>query len=104
MANKPHLIFRNPQEGVAKFRQLTRYGENQHDDETEEKDYTPKREDFIRSIQQYTEGKANREASRNLALEVPAKVDLIEITFHDVFDAAKVANAGSACKDKKTRL
>lgn len=92
MANKSHRIFRNPREGVAKFRQLTRYGENQQDDEQEEKDYTPKKEDFIRSIQQYNEGKANREANRNVALEVPAKVDLIEITFHDVFDSSVFEN------------
>lgn len=92
MPNKPHRIFRNPQEGVAKFRQLTRYGENQQEEETEGKDYTPKREDFIRSIQQYTEGKENREANRNVALEVPAKVDLIEITFHDVFDSSVFEN------------
>ena len=92
MPNKPHRIFRNPQEGVAKFRQLTRYGDNQQEEETEEKDYTPKREDFIRSIKQYTQGKANREANRNVALEVPARVELIEFTFHDVFDSSIFEN------------
>lgn len=89
---KPHLIFRNPQEGIIKFKQLTRYGDNQQEEESEEKDYTPKREDFIRSIQQYTEGKAKREANRNVALQVPAKVDLIEIIFHDVFDSSVFEN------------
>jgi hypothetical protein len=92
MPNKPHRIFRNPQEGIAKFKQLTRFGDNQQDEETEEKDYTPKREDFIRSIQQYSNGKANREANRIAELQVPAIVDLIEIIFHDVFDSSVFEN------------
>jgi Subtilase family len=89
MARKPHRYFRNPQEGVVIFKQKTRYGgASEQDEETETKDYTPKRDDFIRSINQFYQGKANREANRNLALLVLAKVDLIKITFHDVFDSS----------------
>lgn len=92
MSNKPHRIFRNPQDGVTKFKQLTRYSGNQKEEEIEEKDYTPKREDFIRSIQQYTKEKAYREENRNRELNVPANVELIEITFHDVFDSSVFEN------------
>lgn len=89
MARKPHRYFRNPQEGVVVFKQKTRYGgASEQEEETEIKDYTPKRDDFIRSLTQFYEGKANREANRNTALQIPAKVDLIKIIFHDVFDSS----------------
>lgn len=92
MTNKPHRLFRNPQEGVTKFKQLTRYGEKQQEEETIEIDYTPKREDFIRSIGQYKIEKVRREANRIVELKVPAKVELIEIIFHDVFDSSVFEN------------
>jgi len=92
MSNKPHRIFRNPVEGVTRFRQLTRHGDNQPEVEIEEKDYSPKREDFIRSIRQFYGEKANRKANRNVDLQIPANVELIEITFHDVFDSSVFEN------------
>jgi hypothetical protein len=93
MARKPHRYFRNPQEGVVVFKQKTRYGgASEQEEENEIKDYTPKRDDFIRSIRQFNEGKVNREANRNTDLQIPAKVDLIKIMFHDVFDSSVFEN------------
>lgn len=89
MAKKAHRYFRNPQEGVVAFKQRARYGgASEQEEENEIKDYTPKRDDFIRSINQFNEGRAVREANRNPALQVPAHVDFIKITFHDVFDSS----------------
>ena len=89
MVRKPHRYFRNPNEGVVIFRQKTRYGgASEQEEENEIKDYTPKRDDFIRSIRQFDEGKLNREKNRNTDLQIPANVDLIKIIFHDVFDSS----------------
>jgi hypothetical protein len=88
MPNKSHMLFRNPEEGVTKFKQKTRFPGNQKEEENKEKNYLPKKEDFIRSMNEFNNGKINREADRNLLLQVPGKIDLIEITFHDVFDSS----------------
>jgi subtilisin family serine protease len=92
MSFKPHIYFRNPPEGVASFKQKSRYGGAQEDDSIYEKDYTPKRDDFIRSITLFYEGKKIRESHRNHALQVPTNVDYIKIYFHDVFDSSIFEN------------
>jgi Subtilase family len=93
MSNKRHVYFRNPQEGVISFKQKTRFGgKPEQDEDVIERDYTPKREDFKRSIEQFYRGKENRQAKRNRDLQVPAEIDLIKITFHDVFDSSVFEN------------
>jgi hypothetical protein len=89
MSNKPHRYFKNPQEGVVTYVQRTRkVGES----EEVEKNYTPKREDFSRSIEQFYQEKAKRQTKRNVKLNVPAEIDLIKIVFHDVFNSSGFEN------------
>ncbi|MEO8761803.1 MAG: S8 family peptidase [Bacteroidia bacterium] len=85
---KPHLYFRNPVEGVVKFKQKTRFpGKTEEEDEKEEKNYTPMRDDFIRSRNNFITDKNLREERRNIQLNVPAKIDVVEIHFFDFFDS-----------------
>ena len=94
MANKSHRFFRNSQEGVARYKQIPRFPGIHGDDEEAniEVNYKFKREDYIRSIKQFYEGKEFREINRNPALNVPANVELIEITFHNIFDSSSIEN------------
>jgi len=94
MANKSHRFFRNSQEGVARYKQIPRFPGIHEDDEEAniEVNYKFKREDYIRSIKQFYEGKEFREINRNPALNVPANVELIEITFHNIFDSSSIEN------------
>jgi hypothetical protein len=93
MPRKPHLYFHNPQEGVTTYKQRSRYPERPEEEENDIKDYTPKSEDFIRSIASYYDGKRRRETSRNVSLRVPAKVDYIKITFHNIFQSDVFENS-----------
>ena len=92
MANKTHRFFRNAQEGITKFKQITRYSGTQIDvDEEEiEHNYTYKRADYIRSIKQFEDGKATRLLNRNPVVRVPVNIELVEIIFHNVFDSSSV--------------
>jgi len=90
MANRPHRFFRNSLEGSTKYKQKPRYSGDQKDDENLVKNYEPKKEDFIRSIHQFNDGKTLRELNRSPTLNLPAFIDLIEITFHDYFDSSTV--------------
>jgi Subtilase family len=94
MSNKRHVYFRNPQEGITTYSQSKRYpgGQTEQDEEVVEKNYTLKREDYKRSIQQFYKGKAERQAKRNKDLQIPAQIDLIKITFHDIFDSSVFEN------------
>ncbi len=92
MAIKPHSYLLNPQEGVTTFRQKTRFSGASDEEINDDKDNTPKSEDFKRSINQFFEGKDYRKTHRNLKLNVPAKVDYIKIQFHDVFDSSIFEN------------
>lgn len=92
MANKTHRFFRNSLEGIKKYKQITRFSGN-HEEEEEaiiEVNYKFKRQDYIRSISQFYEGKELRKTNRNPALQIPANVELIEITFHNVFDSSTI--------------
>jgi hypothetical protein len=90
---KPHLYFRNPVEGVVKFKQKTRYGaapeeeEDQEDDEEEEIDYSLLRESFTRSRTNYIVDKRTKEDQRNPQLAIPATVELVELVFFNSFDS-----------------
>ena len=89
MSKKPHKYFKNPKEGTLTFKQRSRFGgKTEQEEETILIDYTPKREDFARSIKQFKIDYDKRDANRNSALNVPAKIDLIKIIFHDIFDSS----------------
>lgn len=92
MTARPHLFFQNESEGVTIFRQKTRYAGRADEENEEEKDYTPKREDFIRSIEGFYYDRKIRDSNRNSKLEVPANVEYIKIIFHDVFDSSFFEN------------
>lgn len=93
MPLNPHLIFKNPIEGAVPFKQKPRYGgESEQDEETEAKDYSPKRDDFIRSRNSFLAQRQIRIENRNEALQVPAHIEYIQIGFHDVFDSSVFEN------------
>jgi len=91
---KEHLYFKNPQEGTVIFKQKSRYNPNSSEIEEEnidiEKDYTPKVEDFIRSLRSFNKKRKDRVARKTIY--VPERIELITITFHDIFDSSKFEN------------
>ncbi|MFH6994424.1 S8 family peptidase [Flavobacterium sp. FlaQc-48] len=91
---KEHLYFKNPQEGVVVFKQKSRYNPNSSEMEEEnieiEKDYTPKTEDFILSLRSFNKKRKDRAVRKTIA--VPEVIELITVTFHDIFDSSKFEN------------
>ncbi len=85
---KEHLLFKNPQEGVTDFKQKSRYNPNSTENEEEMedivKDYTPKKEDFERSLKSFERKRKQR--YENKTIIIPEKIELIKISFHDIFD------------------
>lgn len=92
MSAKPHLFFQNAVDGVTSYKQRTRYGGRTEEEDEEQINYTPKREDFIRSIDNFFENRKIRETKRNPILEIPSHVDYVKIVFHDVFDSSFFEN------------
>lgn len=89
----PHLYFRNPVEGVVKFKQKPRYsGTTEEEEEEEEKNYSPMRDDFIRSRTNYITDRNTRAQERNLQLNIPATIELVELVFFDSFDSTFFEN------------
>lgn len=90
---KDHLYFKNPQEGVTIFKQKSRYNPNSSEKEEEEddvKNYIPKKEDFIRSLESFESKRKQRVLKRTI--DIPEKIELIKITFHDIFDSSIFGN------------
>jgi len=92
MANKPHLYFKNPQEGVVTYKQPRRYAGITEDDTDIVKNYTPLKNSFKSSIKRFFADKQKRERKRNQTLQVPAHIDYIEIDFFDYFDTTGFEN------------
>jgi hypothetical protein len=88
---KPHLFFRNPIEGVERYKQRVRNPGIQ-EAEDDEKNYDPLKEDFIRCRDSFTTDRETRIRGRNLALNIPAHVEFIEIHFFDSFNSGKFEN------------
>jgi Subtilase family len=89
---KPHLVFTKSQEGVVKYSQPVRYPGDFKDEDFEIKNYTPKKEDFEKSLNAYTKKRQVRNENRNLTINVPENVEFIIIKFHDYFDSSKFEN------------
>ncbi len=90
----PHLIFNNPAEGTVTFKQRPRYGgETEQEEESERKDYSPKRADFIQSRDRFLLQREERINNRNEMLTIPAHIEYVQITFHDVFDSSSFENS-----------
>lgn len=91
---KNHLYFKNPQEGVTTFKQKSRFNPNslEKDEESEDiiKDYTPKKEDFIRSLKSFEKERKLRKLQKTI--DVPETIEFIKITFHDIFDSSSFEN------------
>lgn len=92
--NKNHLYFKNPQEGVTTFKQKSRFNPNssEKDEENEDiiKDYTPKKEDFIRSLKSFSKERKLRKLKKTI--NIPETIEYIKITFHDIFDSSSFEN------------
>lgn len=90
---KDHLYFRNPSEGVTIFKQKSRFNPNSTEGEEEEdiiKDYTPKKEDFLRSLNSFQRKRKQRDKRKTII--IPDKIELIKINFHDIFDSSSFEN------------
>ena len=89
MAERPHLLFRNPAEGVVEYRPLPRSVFNLEEDE-EPADYTRMRENFRTYRRQLIEQRELRHSARSI--EIPQHIDYIEIHFFGPFDYDKFSN------------
>lgn len=91
---RDHLYFKNPLEGVTIFKQKSRFNPNSTEGEQEEediiKDYTPKKEDFIRSLNSFQRKRKQRDERKTII--IPEKIELIKINFHDIFDSSSFEN------------
>ena len=83
MSLKSHLYFKNPQEGVAVYKQRQGGGGNNNERE-EESDYRPMANDFLSSLKGFSSDVEYRHSRRTL--DVPVHFDLIEIEFFGCFD------------------
>ncbi len=84
---KSHLFFKNPVEGVVDYKQKTRYSGNDNNDKDDSIiDYSPKKEDFKRSLKKFHVDRIERK--KNKTLNIPENIEMIKITFHDVFDSS----------------
>jgi|WetSurMetagenome_2_1015567.scaffolds.fasta_scaffold04145_6 hypothetical protein len=88
---KPHLFFRNPVEGVAKYKQPKRNPGIQDTDD-KEKNYDPRKEDYIRCRDLFHADRETRIRNRNLALNIPVHIEYIEIHFFDSFNSGTFEN------------
>jgi hypothetical protein len=89
MADKSHLYFRKQADGVVDFKPPSRGGGKKL---VEEKDYTPKRDDFIRSRDTFFGERLQRIENRNPQIVTPAHVEYIQIRFHNSFDSSSFEN------------
>jgi hypothetical protein len=84
---KAHLYFKNPVEGVVVYKQKTRYpGNDNKGNDDSIIDYSPKKDDFKRSLKKFYIDR--RERKKNKTLNIPENIEMIKITFHDVFDSS----------------
>lgn len=89
MPRRPHLLFRNPAEGVIEYRPLVRAVFPPDDDE-EPADYTRMREDFRAFRTHLIEDRDLRHSARSI--EIPQHIDYIEIHFFGPFDYDRFSN------------
>lgn len=80
---KPHLYFKNPQEGLTEYKQRPGGGGSQNES-TEEPDYELMANQFEQSKQQFLQSQTARHQNRSL--EIPVHFDLIAIEFQGCFD------------------
>ncbi|MEM0543532.1 S8 family peptidase [Flavobacterium sp. j3] len=84
---KSHLFFKNPVEGLVGYKQKTRYSGNDNKDVDDSIiDYSPKKEDFKRSLKNFQIDRIERKRSKTL--DIPENIEMMKITFHDVFDSS----------------
>jgi hypothetical protein len=85
---KPHLYFRNPLEGVEKYRSRSRFpGAEEEIEEDKQKNYSPKRKEWIKDLGNYYFLKSQKERRRNKEIKIPAEIDYLILEFFDYFDA-----------------
>jgi hypothetical protein len=85
-SNKPHLYFRNPQEGLVEYKSRIGGG-NGNEGQEEEPDYTYMAEVFAESRRQFNIDIELRHSKRTI--ELPVHFDLIELEFFAAFDQPK---------------
>lgn len=90
MPDKPHLLFRNPVEGVTTYRQKVRDPGVRAEPVISTYDRLTRQ--FQTSINNFNRDKRQREQNRNQELQVPAHIDCILIEFYDYFDTANFEN------------
>lgn len=85
---KPHLYFRNPQEGLVEYKSRIGGGNgNDDEDQEEEPDYTYMAEVFAESRRQFNIDIELRHSNRTIELAI--HFDLIELEFFAAFDQPK---------------
>jgi hypothetical protein len=90
MPQRPHLLFRNPTEGVVEYHPKVRAVFGPEDDD-EPADYTRMRENFRGYRRQLIEDRDLRHRSRSITLL--RHIDYVELHFFGPFDYDKFANA-----------
>jgi hypothetical protein len=89
MPERPHLLFRNPTEGVAEYHPKPRAVFPQ--DEEEEPDYTRMRDNFRTYRSELLQQRDLRHRSRTIT--IPEHIDYIELHFFGPFDYEKFSNS-----------
>ncbi len=86
--NKSHLYFRNPQEGLVKYKPRIGGGNgNDEENQKKEPDYAYMAEVFVESRRQFDIDIKKRHSNRTIKL--PVHFDLIELEFFAAFDQPK---------------
>lgn len=84
--NKSHLYFRNPTEGVKRYKQKSRFIPNNPEEEAA-KNYTPMKDSFSSSLRTFFQLQTIRVSRRNLSLNIPLNIDYIVLRFFDYFES-----------------
>jgi len=85
MADRPHLLYTKPPEGIETFKYSRRGGGKEKPTEMQKVDRT---NDFQRIIRDYERDFNARMEQRNRNIQVPAEIVCVEITFFGWFDSS----------------
>lgn len=90
MSSKPHLFFKNPREGVVKYKQKVRFVDSKKNDQP--KSYVNMQVVLTNSMRRFLRARDIRHERRKTSLEIPAHIDYIEIYFYAPFDIEEFSN------------
>lgn len=86
--NRSHLKYNNSEILDRQYKPVVRYPGDVTKEDIDNPDYySPKVEEYQRSLKNYKSDYAQRQNERNVKLNIPEIIDCIELEFHDVFNS-----------------